>query len=105
MKTADFMIYIAKLIEWLARFGDAAMGSFVYAVYAHFFYAKPLLKNIVSFFIGVIVSIYASTPLHEITGLRLEFVSFVCGLTGMKLVETILDLDYKGIIIKKINDD
>jgi hypothetical protein len=76
------------------------MGSLLYSVYAHVFQNKPILKNIASFFIGVTFSIYLTTPicLHY-NFLKPEFVAFTAGLMGMKLVEILLDTNWKLFII------
>lgn len=68
------------------------MGSLIYSVYAHVFQSKPVVKNIVSFFIGVVFSTYLSEPIYyRYPEFKLGFISFIMGLVGMKLVELIMD--------------
>ncbi len=75
------------------------MGSLVYSVYAHVFQNKPILKNIASFFIGVIFSIYLTDPIcSHYTFFKPEFIAFVMGLIGMKLVEIVMDTNWKLFI-------
>ncbi len=89
-------LYFSDFV-WETR--DAIMGSLVYSVYAHVFQNKPILKNIASFFIGVIFSIYFTDPIcTKYTFLKPEFVAFVSGLMGMKLVEIVMDTNWKLFI-------
>jgi len=82
---------------------DASAGSLIYFLYGHFFQQKDLYKGIISFFIGTLFAIYVSPQVVIWTHFNTNFISFVLGLLGMKLTESILQQNYKKILEKKLN--
>lgn len=95
-------IKIIMSIIWNVK--DAIMGSAVYSFYAHFFLNKSFIKNLISFFIGIVFSAYLSNPIYmHYHKLPLEVVSFLTGLLGMKVVEVLYDTNWKEILANKLN--
>lgn len=96
-----------EILDWLVQkfhdLKDAALGSFVYFLYGHFYQRKDLYRGLAAFFIGTIFAIYLSPLFQYWTGLSIQVVSFLTGLLGMRLTEALVNQDYKGILKGNIN--
>lgn len=100
----DFFFHLGSLFfSKLYKIKDAIMGSLVYSIYAHFYLSKDIWKNVIEFFIGVVVCIYMTPVLADaLPGINVNFLSFVTGLSGMKLVEIVLLTDWKSLLTSYI---
>lgn len=83
---------------------DVASGSFVYFLYGQVFHKKHLGKGLTSFIIGTIFAIYVAPQVHLwFSTFNYNFITFVTGLLGMRITEILIELDYKNMLTKKIN--
>ncbi len=99
----DFLELLYHLFQTmyikLYKVKDAIIGSLVYSVYAHFFLKKEWIKNVIEFFIGVIVCIYATPVMSSFfPTVNLNFLSFVIGLSAMKFVEILLLTNWRMLL-------
>jgi hypothetical protein len=96
-------------MKWLSDNGhsikDAAVGSAVYFLYTHFIQKKQnIIANIVGFFSGTVFSIYVSPQVQKIWAtVDPNFISFIIGLLGMKLIQALIEINYQRAIEKKLN--
>lgn len=98
-----FQHFLEWAVDRLRECKDAAIGSLLYFTYGHFFLKKPVVKGVVSFFIGTIFAVYVTAQVITwFPNMNVNFVSFTLGLIGMKLMEAILNQDFKSILTKKI---
>ncbi len=108
LKSRHKMLF-QNFLEWVAdrliECKDAAIGSLIYFAYGHFFLKKPVVKGVVSFFIGTIVAVYVTSQVVSwFPNMNMNFVSFTLGLIGMKLTEALINQDFKKIISNKLGD-
>lgn len=95
---------LTSAIKSLESMKDAAAGSFVYFLYGQVFHKKNIWKGLTSFLIGTICAMYIAPQISNwFPTLNYNFVVFITGLLGMKITEVLIDLDYKYILTKKIN--
>lgn len=86
------------IIEKFYELKDAAIGSFVYFLYGHFYQRKDIYRGLAAFFIGTVFALYLSPLFQSWTGWSINVVSFLTGLLGMRLTEALVNQDYKRII-------
>ena len=107
---------LMKITEYINHFfsafyesKDAIMGSLLYSIYNHFYNNKPVGKNLASFFMGSIFSLYVAPVVYVVfdKAIAMNFISFVTGLLGMKIMEVILDTEwkliFKAFLVKKLD--
>jgi len=95
------------ILHWIVdRFNDlkdAAIGSFLYFLYGHYYHKKKLYEGIISFFIGTVFAVYTSPVIQTLTGLEIKVVSFAMGLMGMRFTESLFQIDIKDILSRYLN--
>lgn len=99
----------STMIYKLNEIKDALFGSFVFALYNHYYYKKELKNNIIEFFIGVIFAVYVSPVLHQyFTVMNINALSFFSGMLGMKFTHLLLATNWNHylnrFLEKKIED-
>jgi hypothetical protein len=95
-----FLDVLANILyqTWVEVFNmkDAIMGSFLYSTYSFVYERTPFWKSVLEFFIGVIFSMYVAPVMaHFSPALNFSFLSFVCGLGGMKVTHIFLSIDWR----------
>lgn len=102
------------MIDWMKWFvdnghsvKDAAIGSAVYLMYTHFIQKKKnIVINIIGFFSGTLFSVYVSPQIQSLwPEADPNFISFIIGLLGMKLIQALIEINYQRVIEKKLNDN
>lgn len=98
-----------EILDWIINkfhdLKDAALGSFIYFLYGHFYQRRDLYKGLIAFFIGTVFALYLSPLFQSWTGWSINVVSFLTGLLGMRLTEAIVNQDYKTLIKSKLNQN
>jgi hypothetical protein len=99
IRLMKFQEYLTHLFYSFIEGKDAIMGSLLYSIYSHFYNNKPIGKNIASFFMGSVFSVYVAPVIFTLLDktIAIGFISFLSGLLGMKIMEVILDVDWKAI--------
>lgn len=83
---------------------DVASGSFVYFLYGQVFYKKNIWKGLAAFLIGTICAMYMAPQIYTwFPNLNYNFVVFITGLLGMNITESLVSINYKELLTKKIN--
>ena len=83
---------------------DAVMGSLIYAIYSHIYLRKDLFKNALEFFMGVVFAVYIAPVIHmHYPAFSENFLSFITGLVGMKIMKVLYDTNWKEILSDKLN--
>ncbi len=101
VKFWDFMHWI-----WESLYGikDAIMGSLIYSVYAHIHLKTHIWKNVMSFFTGIVFSIYVAPQLsYFFPNLNYGLIAFISGILGMESIKFIIEFDYQGIVERLID--
>lgn len=99
MNFNDFLEWLEHSIKGIK---DAAIGSFVYFLYGQVYQKKKIKEGIASFFMGTVFALYLSPVVQEIAPLKIQTLSFIVGLIGMRLTEALIDQDYKQFISEKL---
>lgn len=95
---------ITNAVMKLHDFKDAAAGSFVYFLYGQVFHKKNIWKGLTSFLIGTICAMYIAPQIYTwFPNLNYNFVVFITGLLGMNITESLVSINYKELLTKKIN--
>ena len=98
-----------EIVHWtgekIYNIRDAIMGSLVYAIYSHIYLGKDLFKNALEFFMGVVFAVYIAPVIYShYPGFSENFLSFIVGLLGMKVMEVLLNTDWQKLSMRIFNE-
>lgn len=98
--------FLASVDQKISGIKDAGAGALVYFLYGQFFQKKTPTKGIVAFIIGTLFAMYVSPEMTKLFNLNPQFTSFITGLLGMRLTESLINQDYqeffKSLLTKNI---
>jgi hypothetical protein len=101
-------VWIELMKNWFVVHGndliDAMSGAFVYFIYGVGFKKQAWKRGLLSFVVGVFFAMYVAPQVSLFFPLlNRNFVVFCVGLLGMRMVETLFDIDFKAIVSTIIN--
>ena len=99
------MSFYDHVIYTLYDLKDSAIGSGIYFMYGYFFKKTDFWKGFIAFIIGTITAQYLSPEvLKLLPSFSLSFISFICGLLGMRIAQFIMEHEgWKKAIDKIFN--
>lgn len=105
MTSTDLIKFISEMftdfIYKLYEIRDAMFGSFIVALYNHYYNKKGIKNNIIEFFIGVIFAVYVSPVLHDyVIQMNMNALSFFSGMLGMKFTHLLLATNWNYFLNK-----
>lgn len=85
------------------KYMPAALGSLAYFLYMKFYQGVEWRKALVALVTGVLVSAYLGPEVNSwVPTMRPESVGFLVGFLGMKLAESFVSVDLKGIVKRRV---
>ncbi len=104
LKPIKRMSFYEHFLENYHSLRDYALGAGVYFVYSMFYKRTKFWKGFVSFLMGTVTAQFLGPEICKIfPSLGVPFISFVCGLLGMRIAEFIMNNDsWKAAITKTV---
>lgn len=92
-------------MEWpdSEKYMPGALGSIAYFLYMKFYQNMDWKKALVALMTGILVSAYLGPEVNSwVPTMRPESVGFLVGFLGMKLAESFVGIDLKGIVKRRV---